>query len=189
MTPFRAVLVDLDGTLADTAEANYHAYSTALTEHGGAVGREAFDRIAHGRSWRQFLPELIAAQGLSADPAVIAGRKAELYATMMDRIRINDPLRRLITAMRATCQTALVTTASKSNAGNIIRHHGLAPLFDIQVTGDDVQRHKPDPEAYQMAAGMLGVSPEQCLVFEDSDIGVASATAFGAAVVRISFGE
>ena len=185
MTPIRAILVDLDGTLANTAAANYAAYAAALAEHGITVERERFDGLAFGRNWRQFLPVLLEEAGIGVDPAAIAARKAQLYADMMDHVTINTALVRLLRLNRPLCRTALVTTASAPNAGAILAHHGLTDLFDTVVTGSDVQRHKPDPEAYHLAAQRLGVEPEQCLIFEDSDMGLASAKAFGAEAIRV----
>ncbi|WP_127754116.1 HAD family phosphatase [Devosia sp. 1566] len=185
MTPIRAILVDLDGTLADTAAANHAAYAAALAEHGVAVEQERFHALSFGRNWRQFLPVMLEEAGVGSDPAVIAARKAQLYAGMMDMVAINTPLVRLLQLNRALCRTALVTTASAANAGAILAHHGLVDLFDTIVTGSDVQRHKPDPQAYQLAAERLEVLPEDCLIFEDSDIGMASASAFGAQAIRV----
>ena len=185
MKPVRAILVDLDGTLANTAAANYAAYAAALAEHAVDVARERFDHLAFGRNWRQFLPVLLEEAGISAEPAAVASRKAELYAGMMDQVTINTALVRLLRLNRAHCRTALVTTASAANAGAILAHHGLTDLFDTVVTGSDVQRHKPDPQAYHLAAERLAVAPDECLIFEDSDIGMASAAAFGAEAIRV----
>ena len=82
-------------------------------------------------------------------------------------------------------RTALVTTASAANARLILAHHDLARLFDTIVTGDDVRRHKPDPEAYLLAAARLDLRPEDCVILEDSAIGVAAGLAFGGAVLRL----
>lgn len=185
MKPYRALLVDLDGTLADTATANYSAYAAALAEYGITVSRVRFDAIAFGRNWRQFLPVLIAEARTSADPAIIARRKAEIYSASLDQVAVNVALVRLISAHRLFCRTALVTTASSINAHAVLDRHGLRALFDAVITGDEVTRHKPDPEAYWLAADRLEVTPEDCLVIEDSDIGIASAQAFGASVLRV----
>ena len=93
----------------------------------------------------------------------------------------------LLAGCRDRVRTALVTTASRANVDAILDAHGLRPDFDVVVTGDDVSRHKPDPEAYLLAAARLAVAPAQCLVFEDSDIGLKSARAAGMAVVRVAF--
>lgn len=185
MSRFEAVLVDLDGTLVDTSEVNYQAYAGALLEVGVCIARPAFDRQAQGRNWRQFLPTMLADAGVAKDPADIAKRKSVLYAGMIANARPNHALIRLLEMLKPLCRTALVTTASAVNAGVVLDAHDLRQLFDIIVTGDDVRRHKPDPEAYVLAAHRLSVAPGACLVIEDTEIGVASARAFGSAVLKV----
>lgn len=186
MSGARGLLVDLDGTLADTAAANYGSYSAALAEAGVDVDRAGFDAVAQGRNWRQFLPELLAASGSGAEPVAIARRKAEIYHSRMGEVVVNQMLAALIASVRESpsWRTALVTTASAANAGLILGHYDLARLFDTIVTGDDVRRHKPDPEAYNLAAARLGLRPEDCVILEDSAIGVAAGLAFGGAVLQ-----
>ena len=178
-----ALLVDLDGTLVETGEANFQAYAAALREAGVEVDRGRFDEVSRGRNWRDFLPLLLA--GTDASPATVAARKAALYGDFLHLTILNRGVVRLIELSRAQWRCALVTTASRRNAEAILRYHGLEHLFDRVVTGDDISRHKPDPEAYRLAAQELGAQPENCVAIEDTDIGAASATAFGAAVIRV----
>ena len=185
MTRPAAILVDLDGTLVDTRAANRAAYAQALAEIGVAVAPERWDALAEGRNWRQFLPALL--DGADAEPEAVAARMAELYPAALSRSRLNRALTERIRAGRPGWRTALVTTASAANAHAVLRHHGVDDLFDLIVTGSDVARHKPAPDAYVLAAERLGVRPADCLVFEDSEIGLAAAAAFGAPCERISF--
>lgn len=185
MSRFEAVLVDLDGTLVDTSEVNYQAYANALLEVGVSIARAAFDRQAQGRNWKQFLPAMLADAGVARDPADIAKRKSVLYAGLIATARPNHALIGLLKMLKPLCRTALVTTASAVNAGAVLDTHDLRQLFDVVVTGDDVRRHKPDPEAYVLAAQRLSVAPGACLVIEDTDIGVASARAFGSAILKV----
>lgn len=187
MKRVRALLVDFDGTIADTGAANYAAYAEALAEVGVEAPRAAFDSVAFGRNWRQFLPEMLAEAGVDADPAAVARRKAELYPSCFGSIVINEALVALLRLHKERCRVALVTTASGANVRAILGHFGLASLFDLVVTGDDVADHKPAPDAYRMAADRLGCAPDECVVIEDSDIGVAAGRAFGAPVLRVSF--
>jgi beta-phosphoglucomutase len=187
MHSIQALLFDLDGTLVDTAEANYTAYSQALAEFGVQAEPHAVAQVAADRQWREFLPELLRGANVDADPARIARRKGELYRHAFPFVRVNSPLIALVGAVRPLLRTALVTTASASNVGAILEHFGMQELFDAVVTGDDITRHKPDPEAYRMAAERLAVPAEACLVFEDSEVGTASAIAAGMAVVRVRF--
>ncbi|SIS52876.1 HAD family hydrolase [Phaeovulum vinaykumarii] len=184
LSPLQALLVDLDGTLVETAAANHAAYAQALAEEGVQVARADFDAVAAGRNWRQFLPALLGAKAARAPD--VAARKAALYGAYMGLTVPNAALIRLIGHFRAdgAGKVALVSTASRANIERILGHHGLADLFDLVVSGNDVTRHKPDPEAYHLAAARLGVRPAQCLIFEDSEIGLAAAAAFGAPCLR-----
>jgi len=189
MRRVQALLFDLDGTLVDTSEANYTAYSQALAEFGVSIEPRAIAAMAADRQWREFLPELLRGAGVDADPASIASRKGELYRTAIGGVRVNSALLGLAAAVRPTIRTALVTTASASSVRAIMAHFGMEALFDVVITGDDVARHKPDPEAYRVAAERLSVHADACLAFEDSDAGAASAVAAGMAVVRVRFTE
>jgi HAD superfamily hydrolase (TIGR01509 family) len=61
----------------------------------------------------------------------------------------------------------------------ILAHIGLSGAFDLIVASEDTARHKPDPDPFLEAARRLGVRPERCVVWEDSDLGIAAATRAG----------
>jgi HAD superfamily hydrolase (TIGR01509 family) len=181
-----ALLFDMDGTLVDTAEANYAAYAAALAEAGVAIARAEFDRHAHGRQWRQFLPEILAARASTADAAAIAARKHALYPAHAARTRLNAQLVALARAAKPRLAIGLVTTASRASVDAVLASHGIADLFDTIVTGDDVASPKPAPEAYLLAATRLGLAPAACLAFEDSDVGAESARRARIPIARVS---
>jgi beta-phosphoglucomutase len=185
----RALLFDLDGTLVDSLGANYAAYSRALLEVGARIEPQDVARAAAGRQWRDFLPALLREAGVERDPAAIARRKGELYREMVGELRVNTALLSLAASARPGMQTVLVTTASAESVRAILRHLDLGEAFDLVITGDDVTRHKPDPEAYHLALARLRLDPRECVAFEDSEVGVASAKAAGIPVVRVSFVE
>jgi beta-phosphoglucomutase len=188
LTDVHAYLVDFDGTLADTGDANYLAYASALQEIGISYSREQFDQEAFGRNWRQFLPMILKGYGSSADATAIAARKVELYRDTARHVSFNEALVILLNNKNPKIKTALVTSASSANVmAALAGREELRHLFDVIVTGDDVTRHKPDPEGYRIAAERLGVLPENCIVFEDSDIGIMAGRAFGAHVLQIRF--
>ena len=185
----RALLFDLDGTLIDSARANYAAYARALREAGAVFEPIEVARRAAGRHWRRFLPELLAEAGIACDASDIARRKGELYREVIGELRLNAPLLGLAASVRPAMKTALVTTASKLNTEAILSHYALRDTFDVVVTGDDVSRHKPDPEVYRLALARLALDAADCVAFEDADVGVASAIAAGLAVVRVTFAD
>lgn len=186
MTFPKALLIDLDGTLVDTREANFRAYAAALAEVDIELERSAWQAVGEGRNWRQFLPQFLALRP-DIDPAQIAARKRALYLAMLPASRPNPGLvRRLRSARARGARAALVTTASRENAHAVLAHHRLSELFDVIVTGCDVMQHKPAPDAFGLAAVKLGVQPNDCLVFEDSSIGKTAAAAFGARCIGVS---
>jgi HAD superfamily hydrolase (TIGR01509 family) len=183
----RALLFDLDGTLIDSAEANCAAYSRALLEFGVRIEPDAVAKFSAGRQWRDFLPAILREAGVERDPQAIASRKGELYRERVGELRLNGALLTLAASVGPHMRTALVTTASAESVRANLRHADANHVFDHVVTGDDVARHKPDPEAYLLALARLQFDPSDCLAFEDSDVGVASAEAAGIAVVRVRF--
>jgi len=188
MTAVKALLVDLDGTLVETNEANRAAYSEALRPHGITIDERWWKANAVGRHWSGFLP-LLLPNAERVELQAIAARKTEIYPEFLDKTVINKPLVAWIVASRPALRTALVTTASRTSATAVLRCHGLSDLFDETVCGDEVTAPKPAPEAYDVAARRLGVSAGACLVVEDSEVGAAAAKAFGAPCVLVRFGS
>jgi beta-phosphoglucomutase len=182
-----AYLVDFDGTLADTAEANYLAYSQALLEIQIGISREQFFTQAFGRNWRQFLPLILESHGSEHDPGKIAARKTEIYQSAAKNIRFNEALISVLRNRVRSTRVALVTSASAANVkAALVSRNDIKNLFDVTITGDDVTCHKPDPQGFCLAARHLEVQPCNCIVFEDSDTGIQAGLAFGAQVLRIS---
>jgi HAD superfamily hydrolase (TIGR01509 family) len=180
----RAMLVDFDGTLAGTAIPNAQAYQRALAESGHVASLPEIEEAASGRHWRDFLGRWIP----DADAAEsVAVRKRELYTALVVQADLNRPLVALIRKHQRGRATALVTTAAAPSTRLYLKTHALEDLFDLVITGEDVVRHKPDPEAYELAAKRLGVEPRHCLAFEDSPAGLTAARSFGARVRQVRF--
>ncbi|GAA2035910.1 HAD-IA family hydrolase [Pseudokineococcus marinus] len=178
-----ALLLDLDGTLVSTGEANYLAYRDALATVGAELTRDAFDGT-WGRDSRDFLPDLV--PGISPEGVdALRREKADRYGRYLGLTRVNASLVGLLRQLAPTTPTALVTTAKSGNARQILVEHDLAALFDVTVFGDDVPRSKPDPACYLLALERLGVEAGTALAVEDSDAGVSAARAAGVAVLRV----
>lgn len=179
----QALLFDLDGTLVDTREANYLAYRNAFAESGHELTPEQF-AATWGRDSRDFIPDLLP----GIDPGgvdVIRAAKSRLYAEELHRTAANDALVAFLRLVAPTHPTALVSTAKSGNGDQILQAHGLTPLFDVVVWGDQVTRSKPDPEGYLRALELLGADPASSLAFEDSETGRQAALAAGLMVLEV----
>ena len=200
MSTLRALLWDVDGTLAETeGDGHLAAFNQAFEAldvpwrwddaHYGALlritgGRE---RLMHDMARRSDAPHEPGERERLARE--LHALKNQRYAQIMDSGAL--PLRPgvadlIAQAHAAGLRQAIVTTTSRSNVQALLRQHfgsSWQQLFSVQVCGEDVQQKKPDPQAYQLALEALQLSPLQCLAIEDSPGGVAAANAAGVPVV------
>ena len=182
----KLAMVDLDGTLVFTLEANALAYRRALEEYGFTLTREDYAARCDGRAYRDFLPEIMG-DG-NPDIEAVHDRKIALYGECLTAARLNLPLLDILRGLRAEYILALVTTASRKNVENVLQRFALADFFDVVVTQEDVRRAKPDPACYNDLIARLGIPRENCLIFEDSASGVAAALASGCQTLVVKEG-
>ena len=173
----KLAMVDLDNTLVFTMEANALAYARALEEAGFTLTPEDYAARCDGRSYRDFLPEIMG-EG-NPDIERVHERKIALYAECLKAAVLNERLLDVLRGLKADYILALVTTASRPNVEGVLRHFGLGDFFDLVVTQEDVKIAKPDPSCYNELIERCGVKREDCLIFEDSASGVAAALASG----------
>lgn len=180
-----SLIFDLDGTLFDSTEANIKAYSLAFQ----AVGLE-LDVNKYRQLFGLRFPEMMQAIAPTADETArqkIKAAKAEYYQANLQLVQPNIGLLAFVESAKSHYSMALVTTASRKNVDALLKN--FLPdqrLFELVVTGEDVKQGKPDPECYLLAASKLGVEPKQCLVFEDSDVGLEAARQAGMPTIRIA---
>ncbi len=176
----KLIMVDLDGTLFDTKEVNYRAYKEAIETYGFQIDHKYYCEYCNGRHYLDFLPQIT-----TNDKNILSdmhNRKKEAYSRYIGLTRVNFQLVELLKLSRAEYKTALVTTASKENTYEILEHFNLLDFFDLILTHDDVKKGKPDPEGYITAMRRFGASPEECIIFEDSRIGIEAAEKTGSTV-------
>ena len=180
----RAIITDFDGTLVDTFEANYQAYHQAFANCGLCITREQY-RECFGCRFDAFM-ERMGIRGNSMRER-IRKEKAYLYPQCFDSLIPNQPLISFISKLKASgIKTAIASTAQQENLMNALSHLRLTHLFDEIIAGTHVMRGKPDPEIYLNAMEILGVCPQEALIFEDTEVGLQAADASGANYLRIT---
>jgi len=184
-TPKFAVLFDMDGTLIDSEPYWLESEQTLAAEHNGTwTVQDGLDVV--GKSLDESSRILKDRANISMDPKDIVNR---LTNDVQNRLAKVVPWRPgakelLLDLKRHKVKTALVTMSLHRMAQQVV---DAIPFeaFDAIVAGDDVTRGKPHPEAYQKAAAMLGFETKQCIAFEDSATGLASAEAAGTYAIGV----
>lgn len=181
----KALIFDLDNTLVKTDRASGLAYSEACKRAGFDIKPEEIEkRIQAGERWDKFLPELTKSTDAKTLQK-IREAKAEVYTQYFKNAPVNMKLlKQMGIAIGSGRKVAVATTASRVNAEAVLKHIGILGKLDLLLTGEDVEKAKPDPEIYLKAAEKLGVNPEECLAYEDSDNGFKAAKAAGMQCIK-----
>lgn len=180
----KTIITDFDGTLVDTFEANLRAYQKAFQEVGLNLTAERY-RECFGYRYDRFMQEMGVTDKIIANS--IKELKKQYYPEYFDCLKPNTTLIHLIAGIKAMGgKTAIASTARKENLMNAVKFLGIAHYFDLILAGIDVKKGKPEPEIYIKSMAALGVTPEETLIFEDSDIGITAAIASGARHIRVT---
>lgn len=179
----KAIISDFDGTLVDTFDANFAAYSEAFTSVGLSLSREKY-RECFGLRF----PELMEALGISEEDIALEIRriKGEVYPNYFSKLKPNMPLVEFLrSSKRQGIRTALASTARGKNLKNALLHIEADDVFTHILTGEDVKKGKPNPEIYNRALELLCVSSDEAIVFEDSEVGMKAAEAAGINYIKV----
>lgn len=182
-------IFDLDGTLALSEYVKMLATQLVCKEMGFEPITEKEYFSWAGNPTKQVMANLLNARAINPTAEKIHEITEKLrvaYDKYMHKVERHEPIVGLLRALSPYYQTALATTTNRRQGTAVIKHLGIAELFDVTIFGDDVTNNKPDPECYIAAAKKLCAKPEECLIFEDSDAGIAAAEAFGAQVVKVT---
>ena len=169
----KLAIFDMDGTLFNTNNINYHAYKEALDKYNVSIDYEYYCNYCNGRSYKVFVPPLVNNDIEKIED--IHKIKKNAYSKYLDKVKVNEHLFNIIDKLKENYKIALVTTASKKNTYEILEYTNKINLFDLILTSDDIKNPKPDPEGFLLAMDKYGVKPEDCIIFEDSSVGIEAA--------------
>ena len=182
--PFKAYLFDCDGTIADSMPLHYVAWKQALGERGCEFPEDIFYAWG-GLPAAEIIAKLGAQQGLSMPVEEVAERKESLYYELLPQLRAVPEVLEQIELSHGKIPFAVVSGSTRDSVTRSLEVLGILDKFAALVCAGDYAKSKPDPEPFLVAAERLGVTPRDCLVFEDTDMGIQAATAAGMASVKI----
>ena len=185
MRAIDAAVFDMDGVLVDT-ERDWDGARRSVAEALGGEWSPNATTDMIGMSAPEWSAYMHDALGVDAEPAEINRR---VVAEMLDRVGGGPPLlpgaAEAVRGLAARWPLGLASSANREVIDAVLDASGLAPLFTVTVSSEEVARGKPAPDVYLAAAEALGVAPSAVVAIEDSANGIRSAAAAGMQVVAL----
>jgi HAD superfamily hydrolase (TIGR01509 family) len=182
----KALLFDIDGTLADTDALHLQAFNQVLGPHGHVFDHARYTRELQGFSNASISERFLADEPPARQAAIIGEKEAAFRNLVSKRIQ---PLPGLMTLLAladgASIPVVAVTNAPRLNAEMLLSGLGIMNRFKAIVIGDELAHGKPHPMPYLEGLRAVGAAPDLSLAFEDSRSGIQSASAAGIATIGI----
>lgn len=187
---FRFALFDFDGVIADTEESNMEFLGKALALHGVTLTDTDRKRLI-GVNDAELLKSILSR---SASPVTLEQFRKErkLLGNTYEngKLTVMPGLMPLLIRFREQgIPMALVSSTSTYLLDAALERLGLTDFFRVVIGGDIVCRKKPDPEPYRTAMARLNAPPEDCVIFEDSPVGIRAGKAAGGYVIAYRGGS
>jgi len=173
------IFLDNDGVLVDTEALYFQANRETLARVGIDLTRDLFERI----SIKQGRSTFTLAKDRGIDPETLhnlhEARNLRYSQLLKNGIRVMEGVYETLDRLAGKCSMGVVTSCRKMHFDLIHKDLQILDYFDFVITSEDVNHTKPDPEPYLMALEKSGCMPADCLVVEDAERGLNSATAAG----------
>ena len=186
MSLVKALLFDLDGTLAETDSLHFPLWAEIMGRHGVRVDWDFYQQRISGRLNPDIISDLLPNLPEPEARHLLQHKEGEFRRRAVELEPLPGLMQVLKESERRGILSALVTNAPEENARAMIAALGLEDFFDAEVLAGELPAGKPDPLAYDTALQRLGVGPAEALAFEDSSSGIASAVGAGVTTVGIA---
>jgi HAD superfamily hydrolase (TIGR01509 family) len=188
-TPYRGVLLDMDGTLIDSNDAHARAWQRAFADHGEPV---PYDEIRQriGMGGDNLIPALLGIEKESALGSRINERRTEIFrGEFLPHLRAFPGVRPLLERMRAAGLRLVVATSSpEAELEPLVDIAGIRDLLEERTSADDAESSKPNPDIVQAALDRLGLRPDEAVMLGDTPYDIAAAGRAGLGVIAFRCG-
>lgn len=185
---YRAVLFDMDGVIVDSEPLHVAAFQATLKGYGRDLTHEQYKQHFAGRTDEAGFSQYFDFIGETVDMPVIMDKKAMAYLELAAAQLVAYPgvIEFIRDLSERETPLALVTGSLRAEAEATLKAFGLAHLFSVVITAEDIAHSKPNPEGYLKGAKALNTDPADCIVIEDAPSGVSAAKAAGMRCVAVT---
>jgi beta-phosphoglucomutase family hydrolase len=180
----RGLVFDFDGTVVDSMPLHWQAWQSIIRRHGFQFNERRFYALG-GVPSCEIIATLNREQGLSLDVLAVAREKELAYLALLENVRTIEPIVDIIRNRHGLIPMAVASGGTRRVIHKALEQLHLSRFFDAVVTSEDVTRQKPAPDIYLEAARLIGVPPEQCRAYEDTDLGLQAIQAAGMDAVDV----
>uniref|UniRef100_UPI00402AFC5C HAD family hydrolase n=1 Tax=Succinivibrio sp. TaxID=2053619 RepID=UPI00402AFC5C len=186
---YKGLIFDLDGTLINSMPYHALAWKQVAYEHGFDI--DVNDIYAMGGSASRDIAAFYKNKGEPVgDIEEYVKRKIAIFQENIPKIEVFQKIfNELKEAKSLGIRIAIGTGTRTANATRILKEKDLFDYIDALVTADDVTRHKPNPDTFLVAAKRLELEPQDCLVFEDGQLGIKAALRGGFDCIEVKDNE
>lgn len=185
-TNYKALIFDLDGTLADSMPVHFKAWCRALEDNGapGVFPEDVFYAMG-GRPTRDIVEIINGEQNLHLNPDRVALSKKKHFLRELETVGLIKEVAAIAEENRGKVPMAVASGGSREVVEKTLQLLNISDWFDEVVSSSEVENGKPAPDIFLEAASRLGVAPETCVVFEDGRAGIIGAREAGMEVVVV----
>ncbi len=182
-----AVIFDLDGTIVDNKKFHIKAWVEFCRRHGVIITEEEFENIGFGGTNKDYLKEFLNIEISDEDDFRLGEEKEQIYRELYTPYLkpINGVIEFIKSLKNNSIKTAIASMAPLSNVQFVLNKLKIQKYFDVVIDYYRVKKGKPNPEIFFNTAERLNILPENCVVIEDSKIGLKAGKNAGMKVIGI----
>ncbi|MGR5236912.1 beta-phosphoglucomutase family hydrolase [Vibrio alfacsensis] len=185
---YKGLIFDMDGTLIDTMPAHLAAWQATADRFNFPFHQDWLHSLGGMPSFK-IVSEVNREHGLSLDPKTVSRFKMDTFAEMEQHGEIIPCTNIVLEQFLGSKKVAVGTGSQRDCALRLLAKAGILRKLDAVVTATDVERHKPFPDTFIVAAEQLGLAADECIVFEDTELGKQAAHAAGMDCVMVENGK
>jgi len=188
----KALIFDLDGTLSNSLPVHVETWKLVGEKYGFDFDPQIIHEMT-GRPTIEFARHIVERYKIDEAPETLVRLKQHSFWDLAYKLKPVEEVMDLLSAHHGKMPVAVGTGASRKSAEVQLEALRIRDYFDVIVSADDVEKHKPHPETFLKCAEQMNVEPQFCQVFEDGDLGIDAARKAGMIVTdirpHISYGE